>query len=171
MKIKDLEKAERDGTTLAYVSFSSDGINANYAQKVKVIKARATRQVSSGRSWHTHSAPGVTVEFLDGPKGETLLGHGRRETVALTRVVGTWNEWEIRRMERQKAEQQREQRQTMSKEHAEAAAARVTARLDAAGKKYAYNAVEVVGIGGGRAPYAYAVRIAPELVEWLIDGV
>ena len=165
MKLKDLETAQANGMWLAYVSYGNDGMASDYAEKVKVIDARAKRQVSGSRSWHTHSAPGVTIE----------LESGNQRTVDQRKLVGSWLDYVMLRQERKDARAKREQHQAMSRESAEAMAEKLKAHFTAQGKKIAFDAIAVEGVGGypgprgWRTPYAYSVRVAPELLGWLLD--
>jgi hypothetical protein len=181
MKLTELAKAKAEGMILAFAPY--DGADTDHAYPVKVINERAERQVY-GRarydSFKGHRAAGVTVEHVaaDGaPVARTQEdGSPRRETVAQQKIIGTWAEYTERKATRHAAQARRQQRQTMSKEAAGEAAAKLRARLEAEGREIAYNAVEVVGIGGysnGRhyqPHYAYGVRVAPEILGWLMEG-
>ena len=174
MKIKDLEKAQKDGTTVAFSQF--DGMDSDHAYEVRVINPRGVRSVpNSERMWGRHDAPGCVIEHVAVTHG-TEDEH-KRDTVAYTKLVGTWAEYTERRNKRHEYQASRDLRRELSKDSAEKTAAALKARLEAAHMDYAYNAVEVVGIGGGyqggsgrwTAPYAYAVRVQPAILDWLMS--
>jgi len=174
VKIKDLEKAQKDGMTVAFSRY--DGMNNDYAHEVRVINPRGTRTVyGSGRSFYSHDAPGCVIEYV-------VVKHGtenehRRDTVPYTQLVGTWAEYTEHRTKRHELRDSQDLRRELSKAAAEKTAAELTKRLEAAGKKVSYDAVSVEGIGGysgarGRgywAPYAYGVRVQPAILHWLMS--
>ena len=171
MRKNQLQEALAADKTVAYAYHG--GAESDYAQEVRIVDLNGTRQVPTPglRMYRTHTAPGIEIEFV--------LSEGadpHRETVSPTKLIALWEDYVRDRTARQQQRASAQQSREMSEADATRVAGRLKAHLDAQGKEYAYNAVEVVGIGGGslpggrwRSPYVYAVRVAPELLEWLLD--
>jgi hypothetical protein len=170
MKIADLEKAQADGVTVAYSAYGS--IDSDFAVEVRVINPRAVRYVPDrGRSWSpsSHKSHGCEIEFVSGRSPG-------RETVALTKLVGTWETYSELVRSRQTRKASVELLRNNSQTQAQKLAASLESRVRDAGSKPAYNDIEVVGIGGYsggghyQAPYAYGVRVSNGILEKLLAG-
>jgi hypothetical protein len=172
MKIRDLEKCQADGTTVAFSSWG--GADSDYAQEVRVLNARSSRTVhtATGRSSWTsrgHEAHGVLIEHVREDH------EVRRDTVALSKLIGTWEEYTEQRRKRQEYKAAQEQRKTRSEDEAKAQANDLKVRIQMAGKKVGYDDIAVVGVGGYsgrgsyRAPYAYGIRVSPGILDWLLN--
>ena len=176
MRKNQLQEALAADKTVAYAYHG--GAESDYAQEVRIVDLNGTRQVPTPglRMYRTHTAPGIEIEFVPGEGRAVPEREPYRDTVSPTKLIALWEDYVRDRAARQQQRASAQQSREMSEADATRVASRLKAHLDAQGKEYAYNAVEVVGIGGGslpggrwRSPYAYAVRVAPELLEWLLD--